>query len=237
MPNRDPRIDAYIARAAEFARPILEHLREIVHEGCPAVQETIKWGMPHFDHHGIMASMAAFKAHASFGFWKASLIVDAAGRSAEAGMGQFGRITSISDLPPRRVLVGYVRQAAKLNEQGVKSPTRSAAKAKPKSTLVPSPPFAAALRREPAARAGFDALSPSHRREYVEWIAEAKREETRERRLVTALEWLAEGKPLHWRYDSKHAAPEKKKAAAKKVATKRKRASSPPSRTRNSRSR
>ena len=199
MPNRDPRVDAYIARAPDFARPVLEHLRAVVHEACPDVQETIKWGMPSFDHHGIMAGMAAFKAHATFGFWKSSLILDDAGRSAEAAMGQFGRITSVADLPPKRVLAGYVKQAAKLNEAGVKSPNRAVRKARPEA--LPSPEFAAALARNRKARAGFDSVSPSHRREYVEWIAEAKRDETRAKRIATAVAQLAEGKALHWRYE------------------------------------
>lgn len=212
MANRDPRIDAYIARAPDFARPVLEHLREIVHEACPDVQETIKWSMPFFDYHGPLANMAAFKAHAAFGFWKAALILDADGRSAEPAMGQFGRITGVADLPSKRVLSGYVKQAAKLNEKGVKSPTRSAPKAKP--APEPSPAFAAALRKHAGARKHFEAMSPSHRREYVEWIAEAKRDETRDTRIATAIEWLAEGKARHWRYER----PAPKKAAAKKAA-------------------
>ncbi|HET7845352.1 MAG TPA: YdeI/OmpD-associated family protein [Xanthomonadales bacterium] len=212
MPNRDPRIDAYIARAPEFARPVLEHLRAVVHEACPDVQETIKWGMPSFDHHGIMAGMAAFKAHATFGFWKSSLILDDAGRSAEAAMGQFGRITKLADLPAKRVLVGYVKQAAKLNEQGVKSPARAARKAKPEAK--PSADFAAALARNRKARAGFDAASPSCRREYVEWIDEAKRDETRAKRIATAVAQLAEGKALHWKYERPSKAAPAKKAAA-----------------------
>ena len=233
MPNRDPRIDAYIARAPEFARPVLEHLRAIMHEAVPEVQETIKWGMPFFDHHGIVANMAAFKAHAAFGFWKGALILDAAGRSAEQAMGQFGRITRVADLPSKRVLVAYAKQAAKLNERGVKAPTRGAAKPKPAPT--PSPPFAAALGRNAAARKAFAAFSPSHRREYVEWIDEAKREDTRDRRIATAIEWLADGKPMHWRHGA--SAPAAKRPAAKRTAAKKPAAQPAGTRTRSARGR
>lgn len=224
MASRDPRIDAYIARAAEFARPILEHLRAVVHEACPDVQETIKWSMPFFDHHGPLANMAAFKAHAAFGFWKGAMIVDAAGRPAEAAMGQFGRLTAVADLPPKRVLIGYVKQAVKLNEQGVKAVRGTA---KPKPPAVPSAAFAAALARNRKARAGFDAASPGCRREYVEWIDEAKREETRDTRIAKAIAQLAEGKSLHWRYERPAA-----KAPAKKAPAKQSKAATQPAGTR-----
>jgi uncharacterized protein YdeI (YjbR/CyaY-like superfamily) len=199
MGTRDPRIDAYIANSADFARPILTHLREVVHAACPPVEETMKWAFPHFMYEGILCSMASFKQHCAFGFWKGSLIVDGNGRSAEEAMGQFGRITKLSDLPPKKVLAGYVKEAMRLNDEGVKSPTRSAPKARKGEVAVPDD-LASALKRNRKARATFEGFSPSHRREYVEWITEAKGEETRKRRLETAVEWMAEGKARHWKY-------------------------------------
>jgi len=203
VPQTDPRIDAYIAKSAEFARPILEHLRKVVHRGCPAVVETIKWGMPFFDHHGPLAFMSAFKAHCGFGFYRAGSIV--AGRSDEA-MGQFGRITSLRDLPAERVLVGYVKEAAKRNEArpklGARAKGTRARKTPMKELPVPDDLASAlAMRRHAKARATFEAFSASHRKEYIEWITGAKRAETRARRLATTLEWLAEGKSQSWRYE------------------------------------
>ncbi|HUF28556.1 MAG TPA: DUF1801 domain-containing protein [Gemmatimonadaceae bacterium] len=124
MGTKDPRVDEYIDSSADFARPILTHLREIVHSACPECEETIKWGFPHFTHHGMLCSMASFKEHCAFGFWKGSLIVEPDGGSSTRAMGQFGRITSVGDLPTKKVLTGYIRQAMKLNEKGVKVPAR-----------------------------------------------------------------------------------------------------------------
>ena len=198
MPNTDPRIDAYIADAAEFARPILERARAVVHEACPQVEETIKWGMPTFVYAGgILCGMAAFKQHATFGFWKHALVM---GEGAErAGMGSFGKLTSVRDLPSKKELVALVRKAMTLNEQGVKTP-----QARKRSTPRPAPTvpadLAAALRGNAAARRTFEGFPPSHRREYVEWLEEAKREETRAKRLAQTIEWLAEGKQRNWKY-------------------------------------
>ena len=197
MGTRDPRVDAYIARSAEFARPILSHLREIVHSACPEVEETLKWSAPHFMYRGMLAGMSAFKAHCAFGFWKGSLVTGGDGGVEAQAMGQFGRITSLDDLPPRRVIIGYVKQAMKLNEEGVKTPKR---RKTPKPEPLMPAELAAALAKNAKARATFEAFSPSHRREYVEWIAEAKGEETRQRRLANALEWMAEGKARNWKY-------------------------------------
>jgi uncharacterized protein YdeI (YjbR/CyaY-like superfamily) len=199
MSTRDPRIDAYIAKAAPFARPILAHLREVVHDACPEVEETVKWGFPHFQYKGMLCAMASFKAHCTFGFWKGKLIVDRGGENAEQAMGQFGRITSLEELPPRRVLTGYVKEAMRLNDEGVKAPRRAPSKTK-RPAAVPDD-LAAALRRNAKAAATFDAFSASHRREYIQWITEAKREETRERRVAQAVEWLAEGKARNWKYE------------------------------------
>jgi uncharacterized protein YdeI (YjbR/CyaY-like superfamily) len=194
MSAKDSRIDAYIARSAEFARPILIHLRGIVHAACPQVEETLKWGMPHFQHRGVLCGMAAFKQHCRFMFWKSALVLeDHQGRR----MDQFGRITSISDLPPRPVLMGYVRKAVQLNEAGIKVPFRPTAK---KKTLVIPPDLRAALKRNRKAQATFDNFSYSHRKEYVEWITEAKREETRTKRLESTIAWLSQGKSRHWKY-------------------------------------
>lgn len=198
MGTRDPRIDAYIAKSPDFAKPILTYLREIIHEACPDVEETMKWSNPHFDYKGVLAGMSAFKAHCAFGFWKGSLIVDPMTAAGEKAAGQFGRITKIEDLPPRRVIAGYVKEAMRLNEEGVKAPARMKA-AKPKELVVPDE-LAAALKKNRKAQATFDAFSPSHKREYAQWIAEAKGEDTRKRRVATAVEWMADGKPRNWKY-------------------------------------
>jgi uncharacterized protein YdeI (YjbR/CyaY-like superfamily) len=198
MAARDPRVDAYIDRSAEFARPILAHLREVVHAACPDVEETMKWNFPHFQYKGLLCSMAAFKEHCAFGFWKGALVLGDGGQ-ADAAMGQFGRITELADLPSKKVLVGYIKRAMQLNESGVKSPTRSKPKAPRPEPAVPDD-LAAALQANRAARAAFDEFSPSHRREYIEWITEAKTPATRSRRLETAIEWMAEGKPRNWKY-------------------------------------
>lgn len=202
MGRKDPRIDAYIAGAAEFARPILTHLRKIVHAGCPEVEETLKWSVPHFDHKGTMCSMAAFKAHCAFGFWKESLVLEGK-RPAGAGpgaMGQFGRITALSDLPDEKTLIGYVRKAAALNEQRIK-----VARPRPTGARALEVPdyFMKAIRKNPKAKSAFDGFSPSHKREYVEWVTEAKAEATRTRRLETAVTWMAEGKVRNWKYVKK----------------------------------
>ncbi|MFI5208897.1 MAG: YdeI family protein [Gemmatimonadales bacterium] len=199
MAKRDPRIDAYIEKSAEFARPILRHLREVVHGACPDVEEGVKWSMPHFGYRGgMMCGMAAFKEHCTFGFWKAKLILGPDGRSAEKAMGQFGRLASVSDLPSKRLLTGYIRQAMKLNEEGrvVAKP-----KAKPKAPVRVPADLTAALKRNARAGATFAAFSPSHRREYVEWIIEAKGADTRQRRVNTAIEWMADGKARNWKYE------------------------------------
>jgi uncharacterized protein YdeI (YjbR/CyaY-like superfamily) len=200
MGVRSERVDGYIARSAEFAQPILTHLREVVHAACPDVEETWKWSFPHFMYKGILCSMAAFKEHCAFGFWKGSLIVEQDGTSAEPAMGQFGRITKLSDLPSKKVLTGYIKQAMKLNDEGVKSPTRSKPKdPRPKEVVVPGD-LAAALQASAAALATFEKFSPTNKREYVDWITEAKTEATRSRRLEQAIEWMAEGKPRNWKY-------------------------------------
>ena len=195
---RDPRIDAYIERAAPFAQPILQHVRGLVHEACPAVEETIKWGMPTFVHAGaILCGMAAFKQHASFGFWKHALVVGEG--EPRDGMGSYGKLVSLDDLPPKRTLLAHLRKAVALNEAGVKSPARKSAPKPPPETPAE---LAAALAQAPAAKAAFDAFPPGCRREYIEWIAGAKRPETRARRVSEAVAWMAEGKRRNWKYEN-----------------------------------
>ena len=196
----DPRIDDYIGNAAPFAQPILAHLRALVHEVCPDVEETIKWGMPTFMHAGgILCGMAAFKQHVSFGYWKHALVVGDG--SAQEGMGSYGKMASLDDLPPKRTLAAHLKKAMKLNEQGAKAPmSRKAATPKP----PPEPPadLLGALEKNKAARATYDGLPTGAKREYVDWITEAKREETRARRLAQAVEWMAEGKRRNWKYEN-----------------------------------
>lgn len=198
MSKKDARVDAYIRRSAPFAQPILEHLRSVVHAASPEIEEAMKWSFPHFMYKGMLCGMAAFKAHATFGFWKGSLIVDRNGQPAEKAMGQFGRLTAVTDLPPKKVLIGYVRQAMRLNDAGVIPPGRVRPR-KPRPIIVP-PALKKALAQNAKARAMFDEFSPTHRREYCEWIAGAKREETRASRLAKAIELIAMGKPQHWKY-------------------------------------
>ena len=198
MTTTDPRIDAYIETSADFARPILQHLRKRVHAACPDAEETLKWSAPAFLYKGkLLCQMASFKQHVAFGFWQGAQVVgDAQGEA----MGQFGRITKVADLPPARQFDGYVRRAMALVDNGVKAPrTRDA---KPKPTLEIPDDLARALDAAPAARRHFDGFTPGKRREYIEWIVEAKQAATRERRLAQAVEWIAEGKPRHWKYQN-----------------------------------
>jgi uncharacterized protein YdeI (YjbR/CyaY-like superfamily) len=201
MGKRDSRVDEYIEASEEFARPILRHLRDVVHAASPAIEETMKWGFPHFMYQGMLCSMASFKRHCAFGFWKERLVLAGETERKAEAMGQFGRITSLRDLPPDDVLRGYLERALELNEKGVKSPRREAGVEMTEADLPDA--FRAALEQHPGAAATFERFSPSARREYVEWIAEARREDTRARRIATAVEWLAEGKPRNWKYTSR----------------------------------
>jgi hypothetical protein len=198
MGSSDPRVDQYIAKAQPFARPVLKHLRKIVHAGCPEVEETMKWSFPHFQYKGMLCSMAAFKAHCVFGFWNHSML-NTDQKSSDA-MGQFGRLTAIDDLPADKALVTMVKKAAALNDAGVK-PKRLAKS--PKAPLDTPNYMMAALRKNKKALATFEGFPPSQQREYVEWVVEAKADDTRERRLKTAIEWMAEGKIRNWKYLAK----------------------------------
>jgi len=199
MSKRDPRVDAYIAKSAEFAKPILSHLREVVHEGCPDIEEDMKWSFPHFIYKGILCSMASFKQHCAFSFWDQTIrgAADQDGKSREA-MGQFGRITTLSDLPKKSVLLKQVKDAVKLKDSGIKTP-RPVRTTQKKALVIPDY-LEAALKKNKKALATFSAFSDSNKREYVEWIAEAKTAETRQKRLAQAIEWMAEGKVRNWKY-------------------------------------
>lgn len=196
MGTKDPGVDAYIANAAPFAQPILERIRSIVHEACPTVEEGLKWRSPHFGYKGMMCGMAAFKQHAVFGFWKDKLVI---GESNKDAMGSFGCLTRVSDLPPKKVLVGYIKKAMALNDAPVKvkRPLKH-----PKPPLEVPPDLAAALKKNAKARQTFEGFSPTNRRDYVEWLTQAKRDETRARRLASTVEWLAEGKTRNWKYEN-----------------------------------
>jgi uncharacterized protein YdeI (YjbR/CyaY-like superfamily) len=202
----DKRVDAYIAKAAPFAQTVLTHVRELVHKGCPNVVEDMKWSRPFFLHDGvILANMAAFKAHCSFGFWGAEMgkVLRDDGVLEDGGMGSLGKITSVKDLPVDKKMVEYVRQAVKFIDAGLGdnrvTVARRVVKA-PKPAVETPAEFAAALKKNKAAGKVFAALSPSCKREYVEWIADAKREETRARRIAQAVEWIADGKQRNWKY-------------------------------------
>ena len=193
--SRDPRIDAYIVNAQPFARPILEHVRERVHAVAPNVEETLKWGMPSFTLGGeILLGMAAFKAHATVGFWRGQ---ELGMERREDAMGQLGKLTSIEDLPSN--LDELIRNAAALSKNG---PAQRKMKHEPKPAPEMHPAFATALAKSPKAKATLDGFPPSARREYLEWISEAKQDGTRAKRISTAVEWLSEGKRRHWRYES-----------------------------------
>lgn len=196
MGKRDPRVDAYIAKSADFAKPILTEIRKRVHAACPDVEEAMKWSSPTFMYHGMMCGMAAFKAHAIFGFWKGPLVLgDRADEPGAAGSFRT-RLAAVSDLPSAKAMAGDIKKAMTLNEQGV-TLTRTRTPIRP--IVVPND-LKAALRANTKARVAFDKFPPSHKREYVEWITQAKREETRARRLQTAIQQISEGKPHNWKY-------------------------------------
>jgi uncharacterized protein YdeI (YjbR/CyaY-like superfamily) len=196
--NHDARIDAYIAKAAPFARPILQKVRERVHAAAPDVEEAIKWGAPGFTVDGkILLMMAAFKAHAALNFWRGQELGD--GSPKAGAMGQFGRLTSVEDLPPDNELDALISEAAALAKT---APAPRKVKHEPKPPAELHPEFAAALDTHPKAKATLDGFSQSARRDYLDWIAEAKQDATRAKRIATAVEWLAEGKKRHWKYQS-----------------------------------
>lgn len=201
--KKDQRIDDYINKSAAFARPLLLHFRALVHATCPDVQEKIKWGFPHFDYlDSPLTHMCAFKQHCAIGFWKASLMEDAKElqeiAKSEVAMGHLGKITGMKDLPKDKILKKYIRDAMRLNEEGVKLPARAKI-SKDSHIEVPSY-FQAALKKDKTAGANFKAFRAGQKKEYVNWLEEAKTEATREKRLGTALEWIAENKIRNWKY-------------------------------------
>lgn len=201
MGKKDPRVDAYISKSAEFAKPILNHIRTVVYKACPEVEETIKWGFPHFNYKGMLCSMAAFKQHCAFTFWKASLMKDSKkilDVNRENAMGHFGKIVSVKNLPPDKIFSQYIKDAAALNDAGINFLSKP--KSKEKKELIVPDYFKKELKKNKKAFETFNNFSYSHKKEYVEWITEAKTEETRNKRIVTALEWLAEGKQRNWKY-------------------------------------
>ena len=195
MGAKDPRVDAYIAKAEPFARPILNRFRKAVHAGCPDVAETLKWSVPHFDYKGVLGGMAAFKAHCRVGFWKQSLLTSA---PKDKRSGPMASVATLADMPDERTLAKMAKEAAALNEAGVK--VKRAVKP-PKPALKAPSYMLAALKGDRKALAAWQAFSPSAQREYVEWVTEAKSEATRDRRLETAIGWIAEGKRRNWKYE------------------------------------
>jgi uncharacterized protein YdeI (YjbR/CyaY-like superfamily) len=201
MPVSDPRVDIYIEKAAPFAKPILTKLRKLIYQACPEAVETIKWGFPNYEAYGsVFCNMAAFKEHCSFGFWKASLLKDPEDilhLADKHAMGHFDKLTSVKDLPADKIMIAYIKEAVLLNKNNVKV---KKPKSPPKKELPIPKILAAALNKNKKASAVFESFSSSHRREYIEWITEAKTEETQNKRIATAIEWLEEGKSRNWKY-------------------------------------
>ena len=200
MEQYDTRQDDYIAKAADFAQRILIHLRQLIHDTVPQIQETMKWGMPFYDHKGPVCQMAAFKQHCSFGFWKGSLLSDPHGLLERSdAMGNFGRITALTDLPADDILKQYILEAVDLNKKGTKVVK---SKSTVKAPLVVPDYFSDVLKQHPQAETQFNEYSYSHKKEYLQWITEAKTEGTRQKRMLIAIQWLSEGKSRNWKHNS-----------------------------------
>ena len=197
MPTLDPRVDAYIQHAPAFAQPILIELRRRVHQACPDVTETIKWRMPSFEHGGLLAGMAAFKAHLTFGFWKDAVLRKE--KQHAATLERVGRIRALADLPPKAAFQKALKRAMQLNAEGVAYPRK---KSTPRKAIPMHPEFVRALATNKKAKATFDGFAPSCRREYLEWIADAKKDDTRARRIEQAVEWIGAGKKRNWKYEN-----------------------------------
>lgn len=199
---KNPDIDQYIESSADYAKPIMNHLRALVHQACPELEEKLKWGFPHFDYKGVYISIAAFKEHCALNFWKVKLMKDPHnlfGEKEERAMGNFGRLRSLKDLPPDEILLEYLLEAKKLNDQGIRiTPKKPAEKEKTELTIPED--LQAALAKNPAAQMFFDKFTYSQRKEYIMWIIEAKTDATREKRISTTVEWVAEGKTRNWKY-------------------------------------
>jgi len=201
---KEKQVDTYIAKSADFAKPILAHLRELVHQACPEVKEVIKWGFPNFDYKGVFCSMAAFKKHCSFGFWKASLMKDPnkiLSVTDRHSMGHFDRITSLTDLPADKILLSYIRHAAEINKLGIKRPVKVTPRGS-KTIEIPDY-FEKVLKKNKTVRDVFENFAYSHRKEYIQWFEQAKTEQTRNKRIAQAIDWIGEGKGRNWKYEKK----------------------------------
>jgi len=204
MGKKIKEIDAFIQKSAEFAQPILIHLRKLIHDNCPDIVEKIKWGMPHFEYKAeTLCYMSAFKKHCVFGFYKASLMKNPIlmqQAQAETAMGNLGRITSLKDLPSDNKMKTWIREAMSLTDKGIKLPPRKKTDA---SGIEVPEDFQKLLQKNKTAKANFTKMPPSHKKEYIGWITEAKTTPTREKRILTSLEWLSENKSRNWKYEKK----------------------------------
>jgi len=204
MATKNPRIDAYIEKAAPFAQPVLKHLRSLIHKTCPEVVETIKWGMPSFEYKGIWCGFASFKEHCTFGFWKAGIMKDAGvllGKESKSAMGNLGKITSMKDLPSDKIIIGWLKESMKLNDAGIKVP-KNVTKHEKKEVVTPGW-FITAVKKNKKAWSTFENASASFKKEYVQWVTEAKTDETKDKRMKQSIEWMAEGKHRNWKYMKK----------------------------------
>lgn len=202
MVMKIPEVDKYIAKSKPFAKPILEHIREVVHSASPHIQEVMKWSFPHFDYKGTVCSMASFNEHCAFSFWKGAIMKDEDkifNPDGKEAMGHFGRITSFKDLPAKKVLIKYIKEAIDLNEKGVVVPKKKSVEPS-KEISVPTD-FSNALAKNKKAKSTFEKFSPSHRKEYLVWITDAKRDLTRKKRIDASIDWISEGKGLNWKYE------------------------------------
>lgn len=199
--KKNPQVDAYIKNAAPFSQPIMKHLRELVHKVCPDVEENIKWGVPSFEYKGLWCGFASFKEHCTFGFWKAGIMKNAKDFQSEekrGSMGNLGRLTNIKDLPSDKLIISWLKESMLLNEKGIKVP-KDVTK-HPKKVITTPDWFIEAVKKNKKAWATFDNASASFKKEYVEWVTDAKTEETRNKRLQQSIEWMAEGKHRNWKY-------------------------------------
>ena len=201
MDNKNPHIDLYIEKAAPFAQTVLRHLRQLVHKTCPEVVENVKWGMPSFEYKGLWCGFASFKEHCTFGFWKAGIMKDSQvllGKASKAAMGNLGRITSMKDLPSDKIIIGWLKESMKLNDEGIKVP-KDVTKHEKKVIITPKW-FIEAVKKNKKAWTTFDNASQSFKKEYVQWVTEAKTDETKDKRLKQSIEWMVEGKHRNWKY-------------------------------------
>ncbi len=201
MTDKNPAFDTYIEKSADFAKPILNHLRSLVHKACPAADEKIKWGFPHFEYkNDMLCHFASFKNHCAFGFWKGSLMKDQwlkENAESENAMGHYGKITSLKDLPADKIIIAHIKEAMRLNDEGIKAPRTKQGKISPVETPEY---FLKEIKTNKKSLVNWEKFSNSHKKEYVEWIIEAKRDETRDKRMEQAIEWIAEGKGRNWKY-------------------------------------